>query len=259
MHILIGILIIVGSFLLAVQYVSLDFDGFLNYYALILLGGVPVGLAILTYPFRTLGEALTGLFKALFTRTANDRERLTTHLLAFGRAIRSERPAEAAAILEKEKDPLFKHLGEHILQASDPEEIEIDAMIVGRRQLQKYRSGEKVFSSMGDFAPAMGMIGTVIGLIQLLANMRDFEKLGPGMAIALLTTFYGLLLAHLLYLPIARLIADRRNAKAENMNLVADVMLKVARRRPLHEIQQILGSSDRAPAGADGSSGGRVS
>lgn len=257
MHILIGILIIAGSFLLALQYMSMEFDGFFNYYALILLLGVPVGLAVLTYPFRTLGLAIRSIVAALFSRPSAERERLTTNLLAISRALRADRPSDAAAILEREPDPLFRHLGEQILQKTTPEELELDAIIIARRELQTYRAGEKVFTSMGDFAPAMGMIGTVIGLIELLANMRGFEKLGPGMAIALLTTFYGLLLAHLLYLPIARLIADRRTERTENLNLIADVMLKIARQRPLHEIQQILGTDHRLPSGADGSSGGR--
>ena len=259
MHVLIGALVIVGTFLLAFQYMAMEFSGFFHYYALILLAGVPIGLAILTYRFSTLGLALKGFAQALFQNPLSDRERLIDNLLAFGRAVRSERPADASAILDAEPDPLFQHLGQQILQQSDPEELELDALIVGRRQLHTYRTGEKVFTSLGDFAPAMGMIGTVIGLIQLLANMRDFDKLGPGMAIALLTTFYGLLLAHLFYLPIARLIGDRRAQRAENLNLVADTMLKIARRRPLHEIQKIVGANDRSrPGGADGTRGGRA-
>jgi chemotaxis protein MotA len=256
MHVLIGALLIIGTFLLAFQYMSMDFDGFLNYYALILLCGTPLGLAVMTYRFSTLGRALQAFGRALTRNPVAERRRLAEKLLQFGRAVRSERPSEAASIVDGEKDPLFRHLGHQVIQQDDPDEIEIDALIVGRRQLEKYRAGEKVFSSLGDFAPAMGMIGTVIGLIQLLANMRDFEKLGPGMAIALLTTFYGLCLAHLLYLPIARLIADRRAQRAENLNLVAETMLKIARRRPLHEIQQIIGQEGTPIPGADGTSGG---
>ncbi len=257
MHVLIGAMIIVASFLLAFRYMSMDFDGFLNYYALILLGGTPLGLAIMTYRFSTLGRAIKALGHGLINNPMRERRRLAENLIAFGRAVRSDRPSEAAAIVDGEKDALFRHLGQQVIQQDDPEEIELDALIVGRRQLDTYRAGEKVFKSLGDFAPAMGMIGTVIGLILLLANMRDFEKLGPGMAIALLTTFYGLLLAHLLYLPIARLIADRRSQRAENLNLVAETMLKIARRRPLHEIQQIVGKEGaRAINGADGTRGG---
>lgn len=255
MHVLIGILIIVGSFLAAFQYIAMDFTGFFHLYAAILLAGVPIGLAVLTYRFRTLGKALVGLWLGITKNPRTERDRLIENLVAFGRAIRADRPADAAAILDREDDPLFQHLGRQVLEQTDPEELELDALIVGRRQLYDYRAGEKVFGSLGDFAPAMGMIGTVIGLIKLLANLQDFESLGPGMAIALLTTFYGLLLAHLIYLPLSRLISDRRVQRTENLNLVADIMMKISRRRPLHEIKELVGA-DGGIEGADGTRGG---
>ena len=257
MHVLIGILIIAGSFLAAFQYITMDFSGFFHLYAAILLAGVPLGLAVLTYRFTTLAQAMRGLWWGITTNPRAERNRLVENLVAFGRALRADRPADAAAILDEEPDPLFRHLGRQVLEKADPEELELDALIVGRRQLHDYRFGEKVFGSLGDFAPAMGMIGTVIGLIKLLANMQDFENLGPGMAIALLTTFYGLLLAHLIYLPLSRLIGDRRAQRAENLNLVADIMLKIARHRPLHEIKEVAGLNG-GPQGADGTrNGGR--
>ena len=254
MHVLIGALVIIGSFLAAFQYISMDFDGFFHLYAVILLAGVPIGLGILTYRFTTIGRAIRGLFASIVKNPGAERDRLVENLVAFARAVRADRPADAAAILEREDDALFRHLGRQVLDQTEVEEIELDALLVGRRQLTDYKSGEKVFGSLGDFAPAMGMIGTVIGLILLLANMQDFENLGPGMAIALLTTFYGLLLAHLLYLPLSRMIADRRSQRAENLNLIADTMVKIARRRPIHEIQQAVGAglSGGQPRGADG-------
>ena len=255
MHVIIGLLVIAGSFLLAFQYVADDFTGFYHHYAAILLAGVPLGLVFLTYRFGTIGRAFRGLWFALTRNPRSERDHLIERLIAFGRAIRADRPGDAAKILDAEEDALFVHLGRQILEKADPEELELDALIVGRRELYDYRHGEKVFGSLGDFSPAMGMIGTVIGLILLLANLTNFENLGPGMAIALLTTLYGLMLAHLIYLPVSRLIGDRRAQRAENLNLVADIMAKIARRRPLHEIREVVGEG-AALAGADGSRGG---
>ncbi len=243
MHVIIGALIVVGTFLLALQYMTMEFDGFLNVYSAILLGGVPIGLTILTYRFATLGQAVRGLVRTLFSNPARDRKRLAQKIVAFAREVRRDRGLAASNIVDGESDPVFRTLGRHVIQNTDEAEIEADAVIVGRRDLEDFRRAEKVLSTLGDFAPAMGMIGTVIGLIQLLANMRDFEKLGPGMAIALLTTFYGLLLAHLLYLPLARLVGDHMQQRAENVNLVTEAMLKLSRRRPLHEVQEMVGET----------------
>lgn len=244
MHMLIGVLIIIGSFLLAIQYMTAEFTGFINLYSGILLVGVPIGLIIFTFRFGALWMAFKGLARAIVHNPKRDRDRIATSLVAFGREVRRDKGAAAAAILERERDPLFRALGRHVIQRTSPEEIEADAMMLGRRDLEGFKSGERMFSSLGDFAPAMGMIGTVIGLIQLLSNMSDFEKLGPGMAIALLTTFYGLMLAHLLYLPLARMIANQGQERSENLNLMIEGMLKLSRRRPIHEIQQLVGLSD---------------
>ena len=240
MHILLGALIVAGSFLLSMNYITDEFQGFWNMYSLILLAGVPVGLTLIAFQFSMIGKAFKGLGRSISKNQRRERERLAQSLVDFGREVRREKGTAATAALERERDPVFRALGRHVVQRTNAEEIEADAMLLGRRDLEDFRLGEKVFSALGDFAPAMGMIGTVIGLIQLLANMRDFEKLGPGMAIALLTTFYGLILAHIVYLPIARMIAAQGAERAENINLIVEGMLKLARKRPLHEVQQLM-------------------
>ena len=239
MHVIVGLLIVIGSFLLSLDHVTADFNGFLNFYSMILLVGVPIGLAVISFRFSILWSALRGLKRSLTDSPNRERDEMTRLLLEFGRAVRQERSADGLRILDQSDDPIFKTIGQHVLQRVDVIEVETDAMFLGRRDLIEYQQGAKVFASLGDFAPAMGMVGTVIGLIQLLANMRDFDKLGPGMAIALLTTFYGLLLAHIIYLPIARMIAEHGALRAENLNLLTEGMLKLARRRPVHELQQL--------------------
>jgi chemotaxis protein MotA len=240
MHVVLGALTVVGTFLLAMQFKTMEFNGFINTYAAILLGGVPIGLMLVTYQFNTLGKAIRGLWKTLTNDPDDERERLADNLLEFGRQVRRDRAAAASEVLEREPNPVFKRLGRHVLEGTSPDEIETDAVILTRRSMEDTKRARKVLSSLGDFAPAMGMIGTLIGLIQLLANMTNFQNLGPGMAIALLTTFYGLLLAHLVYLPLARLVADYGSQRTENMNLVIEGMLKLARYRPLTEIRDVI-------------------
>ncbi len=242
MHLIIGILIVAGSFLLSIEYMSSEFSGFLNTYSAILLVGVPIGLVLMSYKFNTIGSAFSGFFGALFSNASAEREKIAEDLVAFGREVRRDKGLAASVILEKNGDPLFQHLGRHVLQNTDPDEMAADAMLLGERDLDRYRAAESVLASLGDYAPAMGMIGTVIGLIQLLANMRDFEKLGPGMAIALLTTFYGLVLANLLYLPLSRLVGNYIVKRSTNLNLIVEGMLKLSRRRPIHEVQEVVGA-----------------
>ena len=70
-------------------------------------------------------------------------------------------------------------------------------------ELQRQATGIQMFKSIAEAAPAMGMIGTLIGLVQMLANMDDPKSIGPAMAVALLTTLYGAVIANAIALPIA--------------------------------------------------------
>jgi chemotaxis protein MotA len=74
---------------------------------------------------------------------------------------------------------------------------------------ERHSLGSEIFTTMGTFAPAVGMLGTIIGLVQMLMQMSDPSQIGAPMAVALLTTFYGTLLANLLFLPIAGKLKTR--------------------------------------------------
>ena len=95
--------------------------------------------------------------------------------------------------------------------------------------IQRHATGQKVFKGMGSSAPAFGMIGTLIGLVQMLANMANPQDIGPAMAVALLTTLYGALLANLIFLPLADKLALRSQEEQITKNLVLDAVLGIAR------------------------------
>ena len=67
--------------------------------------------------------------------------------------------------------------------------------------VERHKIGSSVWSSLGDLGPAMGMIGTLIGLVAMLSNMDDPKSIGPAMAVALLTTLYGAMLANMVAIP----------------------------------------------------------
>jgi chemotaxis protein MotA len=84
----------------------------------------------------------------------------------------------------------------------------------------RHKQGQKLFRFMGATAPAMGMVGTLIGLVQMLQVMDDPSSIGPAMAVALLTTFYGAVLAFLLFIPIADKLETRTKDESQNMSVV---------------------------------------
>ena len=102
----------------------------------------------------------------------------------------------------------------------EPKEIAYALQIDRNSLVSRHETGQSVFKFMGSTAPAMGMIGTLIGLVQMLLNMSDPAMIGPAMAIALLTTFYGAVLAFLVFNPIAEKLADRTNSEKLNMDII---------------------------------------
>ncbi|GIX47039.1 MAG: hypothetical protein KatS3mg131_1250 [Candidatus Tectimicrobiota bacterium] len=87
---------------------------------------------------------------------------------------------------------------------------------------QRHKVGQEVFKAMGRWAPAFGMIGTLIGLVQMLSTMDDPKSLGPKMAIALLTTFYGALIANLFCLPMAGKLKQRTDQELLTNLIIAE-------------------------------------
>ena len=83
---------------------------------------------------------------------------------------------------------------------------------------------EKIFEALGDVGPAMGMIGTLIGLVQMLAAMEDPSAIGPAMAIALLTTLYGAMLGNMFALPIADKLLLRSQEERDIKMLLIDAV-----------------------------------
>ncbi|PSU84078.1 flagellar motor protein PomA [Photobacterium phosphoreum] len=92
---------------------------------------------------------------------------------------------------------------------------------------ERHEQGASIFSSLGDVAPAMGMIGTLIGLVAMLSNMDDPKSIGPAMAVALLTTLYGSILANMVALPIADKLMLRKNEERLNRLLILDGVLAI--------------------------------
>ncbi|HVY01090.1 MAG TPA: MotA/TolQ/ExbB proton channel family protein [Pseudorhodoplanes sp.] len=87
--------------------------------------------------------------------------------------------------------------------------------------------GQKIYRAIGDCAPAFGMIGTLIGMVQMFANMTDPSKLGPYMAVALLATFYGAAVANLFCLPIADKLHLKQSDEDINRTLIIDGVLMI--------------------------------
>lgn len=104
----------------------------------------------------------------------------------------------------------------------------------------RHKIGTTIFFQMGDTGPAMGMIGTLIGLVAMLANMDDPKSIGPAMAVALLTTLYGAMMANMFMIPIGDKCALRMDEEGRLQAMVLDALLAIQAGQNPRVIESIL-------------------
>ncbi|MCG8531173.1 MAG: MotA/TolQ/ExbB proton channel family protein [Desulfovibrionales bacterium] len=198
--------------------------GFVDVPSILVVFGGTIAVAFIMFPLSTiLGSMKVGM-KAFFSKAPDPVDSIDMVIDLADKARR-----ESLVALEKVDipEPFMKR---GILLVADGTEeslirsvLEIDVEIMKRR----HRTGQEVFKGMGTMAPAFGMIGTLIGLVRMLQALDDPSSIGPAMAVALLTTFYGAVLANCLFLPLAKKLEERSNEEALNMDLMIEGILSI--------------------------------
>lgn len=139
---------------------------------------------------------------------------------------------DGALALEKEIEKIDNHFFAKSLQmvvdGQEPDDIR-DLLSLEIQYLQeRHSTGKKILEFMGAAAPAFGMIGTLIGLVQMLQNLSSPEDIGKGMAVALLTTFYGAFAANLIFIPLAGKLGIYSKAEALSMEMIIEGICAIA-------------------------------
>ena len=132
------------------------------------------------------------------------------------------------ALEDEELEHEFLRRGINLaIDGTDPEVI--DAMLQTQITFVRVRHqlGQKIFRSFGEVAPAFGMIGTLIGLVQMLQSLNDPSAIGPAMATALLTTLYGSIAANIFFLPLAKKLEVRSQEEGLAMAIIASCIRSV--------------------------------
>jgi chemotaxis protein MotA len=127
------------------------------------------------------------------------------------------------------KDPLFQKGLQLCVDGHKPEFVGRVLMEEMNHALERHEMGEQIFRAIGESAPAFGMIGTLVGLVQMLSGLSDPAAIGPAMAVALLTTLYGALIANLIALPIADKLGARCQQERINKSIILESVLSIQR------------------------------
>lgn len=114
-----------------------------------------------------------------------------------------------------------------LVDGHDPEIVKSLMLKDMNEAIKRHDIGSQIWKQMGDVAPAMGMVGTLIGLVAMLSNMSDPASIGPAMAVALLTTLYGSMMANMVALPISDKVALRREEEGTLKSMIIDAIMGI--------------------------------
>lgn len=200
---------------------------FLNVPGLLLVVGGTAIAATLAFPRQTLNEVWL-LVRGLKNARVYDSEQLVKIFMYMARFQRTRSTRELESASRRLNNRLLALGVSLVADGRRPYEIrerldqEFDLMM-SQREAQR-----AVLSFMGRLAPAFGLAGTMIGLIRMLHTLNDPASVAQGMSVALLTTFYGLMLANLLILPLERKLAEHNRAEATQLSLIIEGVMGLA-------------------------------
>ncbi len=209
---LIGLLLGMILVLLAILMGG-DLAAYVNAPSVLIVVGGALAATLAAFPLARFLK-LPGVFKkTIFTQSA-DPMVLIRQIVELAEIARRDGILALEGRVNDMKDEFLIRGIQMAVDGADPEVIQNIMETELENLLERHEAGKGLFDTLGRFAPAFGMIGTLIGLVAMLSNMDDPSKIGSGMAAALLTTLYGAMLANIIFLPLADKLALRSSEEA---------------------------------------------
>jgi chemotaxis protein MotA len=187
---------------------------------IMVLGGSFTAMLVANPLSRMLG--FVKYFKIAINMPNYEEGRIIASLVSFSEKARREGLLALEDDLEEVEEEFLRKGIQLVVDGTDPEVIKSVLYNDLNQMQERHQYGINIFDLWGKVAPAFGMIGTLAGLIAMLANLQDTSAIGTGMALALITTFYGAIFANLLFIPIKQKLEDRDKAES----LVREIMIE---------------------------------
>lgn len=200
---------VLGWALVIVSIVMGGGSGFFNVPSLLVTVGGAIAATLIHYPLPRVMAVMGVARKAMFNTGVHEYLDLFKKITDY--AVRARRDGMLALEedIDKIADPFMKKGFQMAVDGSTTEVIRTVLEEDLRSMQERHLVGQGIFKALGSYAPAFGMIGTLIGLVAMLSNMSDPSSLGAGMAVALLTTLYGAMVANIVALPTAGKLEQR--------------------------------------------------
>lgn len=194
--------------------------------ALLLVIGGTIGATVISASLKQIGNVPSIMRKALFCKET-DPLQIIKVLVSFARKARKDGILSLETASEKIENK-FLRMGVQLVIDGTPSEMVREILETEIVSLQeRHKVGEAIFSTMGGFAPTLGIIGTVMGLINMLSRLSEPGKMGSAIASAFTATLYGVCLANLVFIPIGSKLKARTTEEINSYDMMIEGILSI--------------------------------
>jgi chemotaxis protein MotA len=198
-----------------------DLMAFVDVKSIVIVIGGTIAGTVVAYPLDKL-KNLTKVMRTLSRKSEGDADLIIETLVGYAEKARREGLLALEDDVAQMAEPFLQKGVQLIVDGTDPELVRSILETELNFVEDRHKSNAAIFDNMGNLAPAFGMIGTLIGLILMLRNLSDASSIGSGMAVALVTTFYGSVLSNLVFLP----LGTKLRTQSRGEILLKEVMIE---------------------------------
>ncbi len=214
------------GFVLILAAMGSSIPAFIDVPSMLIVVGGTIAATLVSYPLETVLGISQVLMKTIFYSLPKNTE-VIKMLIDFATRARRDGILALEEASQSIEDPFFKKGLQLAIDGNPPEVIEMVLTNEIEKMEERHQIGAGIFSTMANYAPAFGMIGTLIGLVQMLRNLQDPSSIGASMAVALITTFYGAVMANLIFLPLAAKLKYRAQEEKLQMDIIMTGILSI--------------------------------
>ncbi len=200
--------------------------GFINIPSILIVVGGTFAAVMIQFPLQDV-LGITGIIRQTIQHNASNPQETIEMMVKFAEEARKDGLLALEVHIKELDDPFLKTGLQLAIDGTEPELLR-DILDVEISNLEeRHKRGQNMFEAFGAFAPAFGMIGTLIGLVFMLQTMSDPSSIGPSMAVALITTFYGAVIANFIFLPLGGKLKERTKDEVQMREMVVAGILSI--------------------------------
>jgi chemotaxis protein MotA len=206
---------------------------------IVVFGGI-IASTLIRFPLSNVRSALAVASRAFFTHPASP-QALVTHLVSLSQ--RGRREGKLGLEKHLPDDPFMRQGIRLVVDGVDRDYLNDVLTQEIHATQERHTLGQEMFRFIATAAPSFGMVGTLIGMVQLFVSIKDPAGIGQGMALSLLSTFYGAVIAYLFAVPISGKLELRSREELQNKRLVLEGILGIAAEMNPGQLEEQLNAS----------------